>query len=102
MARSERCAPECASMLVDTAQDPSDTADTASRTISTIISNLDVDDLAQPEPTEDLEREGAGHGDDPDGVVPERMEIRRLQQPDHQEQQRGDRAEHDRGEPAFR
>ena len=83
-ARAERRDPERVSSVVDAAHAPHPMAATASTTMSAIISDLDVDDAAQPEPSDDRHDHGEDQADDPEKIVHERLQVRRLDEPDRE------------------
>src|ERR1700690_1846794 len=97
----ERRLPERDSMVVDAAHAPAMTAATASRMMRPIISDLDVDDATEPEPTDDRHDDREDQAKDSQEVVEQRLEVRRLDQPDRERQDRRDQAQHDGREPAF-
>src|SRR3984893_13679900 len=97
----ERRLPERDSIVVDAAHAPAATAATARTTMRAIISNLDVDDATQPEPTNDREHDRDDQSEDPDEVVEQRLEVVGLDEPDGERENRGDEAQHDGREPTF-
>src|ERR1700674_3480608 len=101
MARSERRVSERDSKVVDAAHAPHEMAATASTTMSAIISDLDVDDTGQPEPSDDRQHRSADQTGDPQKVVHERLQVRRLDQPDRKSEQWRHQAQHDRRESTF-
>src|SRR5215475_9653012 len=100
MMSTERCAAARDSMTVDADHAPSKTAPTArARIRMSSISDLDVDDLAEPEPADDGRDTGADDGDHAPGVIEQPFDVVGLQDVDddadderHQAQDHGAQA----------
>src|SRR6188508_2559104 len=93
--------PALVASVVDADHAPRAAAATASNTMRKIISNLDIDDLAEPEPARDGQDPGDDQAHDPEEVVRQRLQVVELDQVDREGEHGRGQAEHHGREPAF-